>query len=162
MTSPRKAVAARIVKRPAVPRARLTPSRPTGEVSGKADGLMRRESERRFRGLFENMTEGVAIHELIYNAANRAVDYRILDVNPAFARHTGILREKALGQRLRNYMAEALRPIWMFMHGFRKPASRPAFAYISGRLIGILKFRLFPWAQPDSRRFSKTLRESTK
>ena len=60
---------------------------------------MRRESERRFRGLFENMTEGVAIHELIYNAANRAVDYRILDVNPAFARHTGILREKALGAK---------------------------------------------------------------
>ena len=57
------------------------------------------QSEMRFRGLFENMIEGVAIHELIYSAANRAVDYRILDVNPAFIRHTGISREKALGAK---------------------------------------------------------------
>ena len=48
-----------------------------------------RESESRFHSLFESMTEGVALHELIYDG-DRAIDYRLLDVNPAFAGQTGI------------------------------------------------------------------------
>jgi PAS domain S-box-containing protein len=53
-----------------------------------------RESERRFQSLFESMTEGVALHELVYDGA-RAVDYRLLDVNPSFERQTGIEVELA-------------------------------------------------------------------
>ena len=53
-----------------------------------------RESESRFRSLFESMTEGVALHELIYDGAG-AVDYRLLDVNPSFARQTGMEAELA-------------------------------------------------------------------
>jgi PAS domain-containing protein len=41
-----------------------------------------RESERRFRTLFENLAEGVALHELVLDASGAAVDYRVLDVNP--------------------------------------------------------------------------------
>jgi signal transduction histidine kinase/integral membrane sensor domain MASE1 len=54
------------------------------------------ENERKFRSLFENMTEGVAIHEMIYDDA-KAVDYRILDINPAFETHTGLPRSQARG-----------------------------------------------------------------
>lgn len=54
-------------------------------------------SERRFRHFFEAMAEGVALHELVRNAQGRPVDYRILDVNPAFERHTGIPAERARG-----------------------------------------------------------------
>ena len=46
-------------------------------------------SEERFRTLFESMTEGVALHEVVYRDG-RPVDYRILEVNPAFERHTGL------------------------------------------------------------------------
>ncbi|MBP6672397.1 MAG: PAS domain S-box protein, partial [Bacteroidetes bacterium] len=35
----------------------------------------------KFKALFENMTEGVALHEIIYNG-KKAVDYRILEINP--------------------------------------------------------------------------------
>ncbi len=58
-----------------------------------------RESEERFRSLFETMTEGVALHELIADEAGRPVDYRLLDVNDAFTLHTGIRRGDALGRR---------------------------------------------------------------
>ena len=53
------------------------------------------ESEEKFRLLFESMTEGVALHEMVRDVAGSAVDYRILDVNPAFVRQTGIPRERA-------------------------------------------------------------------
>jgi PAS domain S-box-containing protein len=54
------------------------------------------ESEERFRSLFENITEGVALHELILKNGKPA-DYRIIDVNPAYRTHTGIEPEEARG-----------------------------------------------------------------
>ena len=57
-----------------------------------------RKSEDRFRSLFVNMTEGVALHELVYSVDGKAIDYRILDTNPAFSRYTGIEMEDAVGR----------------------------------------------------------------
>ena len=56
------------------------------------------ESERRFRSLFDAMTEGVALHELIYDEHGIARDYRIIDVNPAYEKHTGIPVDQARGR----------------------------------------------------------------
>lgn len=50
-----------------------------------------------FRSLFENMTEGVALHTLIFNEAGVPVDYRIIDINPAFEQQTGISQKIAAG-----------------------------------------------------------------
>jgi len=57
------------------------------------------EREIKFRSLFEMMNEGVAIHELVLDDSGQAVDYRILDVNPAYEKITGILAGKARGKR---------------------------------------------------------------
>lgn len=56
------------------------------------------ERERRYRTLVEAMAEGVAIHELVLGDAGNAVDYRIIDINPAYENHTGLTREQALGK----------------------------------------------------------------
>ncbi|RJQ55805.1 MAG: PAS domain S-box protein [Actinobacteria bacterium] len=56
-----------------------------------------RASEARFRGLFNHMAEGVALHEVVYED-DRPVDYRILDVNEAFERIVGIGRGAAIGR----------------------------------------------------------------
>jgi PAS domain S-box-containing protein len=50
----------------------------------------RRESETRFRTLFESMDEGYCVAEMIFDEKNRPIDYRFLEVNPAFERQTGI------------------------------------------------------------------------
>jgi PAS domain S-box-containing protein len=51
-----------------------------------------------FHQLYSHMNEGMAIHELIYDGTGKAVDYRIIDVNPAFSTITGISKESADGK----------------------------------------------------------------
>ena len=57
------------------------------------------ESEERYRSLFNAMDEGYCIFEMIFDEAGKAVDYRFLEVNPAFAELTGV--ECAVGRRMR-------------------------------------------------------------
>ena len=47
-------------------------------------------SERKFRTLFENLAEGVALHQLVLDEIGSPLDYLVLDVNPAYRRHTGL------------------------------------------------------------------------
>lgn len=49
-----------------------------------------RASERRYRTLFESIDEGFCILEIIFDPGGAARDCRILDANPAFARHSGL------------------------------------------------------------------------
>lgn len=48
---------------------------------------------------FDNMLEGVAIHEVIYDSSNKAVDYVIIDVNPAYEDITGLKKDEVLGKK---------------------------------------------------------------
>ena len=57
-----------------------------------------RESERRFRALFDAMMEGVAQHEMVYDERGMPVDYRFVSTNPAFEKHTGLKSEEVIGQ----------------------------------------------------------------
>ena len=57
------------------------------------------DSEQKFRSLYASMTEGVALHELVRDAADQPVDYVLLDVNPAFEKITGLGRELVVGRR---------------------------------------------------------------
>ena len=58
-----------------------------------------RVSETYFEELFTSMTEGVAVHRIIYDEKGTATDYVILNVNPAYEVHTGIERKDAIGKR---------------------------------------------------------------
>jgi PAS domain S-box-containing protein len=60
-----------------------------------------RESETRYRALFDTMTEGFALHEIVTDELGRPYDYRFLDVNPAFERLTGLTRLDLVGRRVR-------------------------------------------------------------
>jgi PAS domain S-box-containing protein len=58
-----------------------------------------RESETRFRTLFESMDEGYCVIEMIFDEQNNPTDYRFLEVNPAFEKQTGI--KNARGRLMR-------------------------------------------------------------
>ncbi|MBF0101813.1 MAG: PAS domain S-box protein [Desulfobacterales bacterium] len=59
---------------------------------------MVKDSEERYRSLFESMTEGVCEHELVYDDKGIPVDYRIIGINPAYSKHTNITKEEAIGK----------------------------------------------------------------
>jgi PAS domain S-box-containing protein len=56
------------------------------------------ESESRFRSLFETMSMGFAVHEMLYDGEGRPHDYRFLQVNPAFERLTGLQAADLIGR----------------------------------------------------------------
>ncbi|MEN3746023.1 PAS domain S-box protein [Sphingomonas sp. HF-S3] len=49
-----------------------------------------RESEERYRTLFEAVDAGFTIAEMKFDDEGRAVDYRLIEMNPAFERQTGM------------------------------------------------------------------------
>ena len=75
-----------------------------------------RASEERYRGLFNNMTEGFALHEIITDAAGRPCDYRFLEINPAFERLTGLKRADVAG-RLVTEVLKGIEPFWIETYG---------------------------------------------
>lgn len=58
-----------------------------------------RRSEKRYRSLFENMGEAVAVDEIILDEEGQPTDWMILDVNPAYERILQIPREQAVGRK---------------------------------------------------------------
>lgn len=67
------------------------------EMRRRAEETLR-ESEERFRVLFTNMEEGVALHELIFDSEEKPVNYRLMDTNPSFEKMLGIKRSDVIGK----------------------------------------------------------------
>ena len=58
----------------------------------------RMENEKRYRMLFESMTTGFALHEVICDKRGMPFDYRFLEVNPAFEKQTGLKASDIIGK----------------------------------------------------------------
>ncbi|HUG11216.1 MAG TPA: CHASE3 domain-containing protein [Opitutaceae bacterium] len=63
-----------------------------------------RDSEARYRTLFEEIDEGFCIIEMIFGPEEKPVDYRFLEINPSFERQTGL--SDAVGKRMRELAPE--------------------------------------------------------
>ncbi|MBU1379980.1 PAS domain S-box protein [Myxococcota bacterium] len=75
-----------------------------------------RESEERYRSLFNGMTEGFALHQMIYDDDGNPVDYRFLEINPAFEKLTGLRRDVVSGRCL-SEVIPGEDPKWVKMYG---------------------------------------------
>ncbi|UGB37097.1 PAS domain-containing protein [Frateuria soli] len=64
-----------------------------------------RESEQRYRALFDALDEGFCLLERVDTAPDQPSDYRYLVTNPAFAAHTGI--DRVIGRTVREVFPEA-------------------------------------------------------
>ncbi|MCX6690634.1 MAG: PAS domain S-box protein [Methanoregula sp.] len=58
-----------------------------------------KQSEERYRTLFERMDEGFCVIEMLYDPDGKATDYRFLEINPAFEKQTGL--RQAQGKTIR-------------------------------------------------------------
>ncbi len=75
------------------------------EITGIRNALEElKQSEHRYRGLFENMINGFALHEVICDRQGVPVDYTFLEANAAFARLTGLKPEEIVGSRASEMM----------------------------------------------------------
>ncbi|MBK7455596.1 MAG: PAS domain S-box protein [Anaerolineales bacterium] len=63
----------------------------------RAEDLLR-ESEQKLQDVFKVMEEGMALNEFIFDEAGEIMDYRILEVNPAFERIAMLTREQVVGR----------------------------------------------------------------
>ena len=75
-----------------------------------------KQSDARFRGLFDNMAEGYALHEIVTDEQGVPCDYRFLDMNPAFERLTGLRRAEVRGKRVTEVLP-GLEAHWIERYG---------------------------------------------
>ena len=58
------------------------------------------ESEVKYRSLFDNMINGLALHEIIVDSDGQPVDYVFKEINASFEKLTGLDRKTTIGKRI--------------------------------------------------------------
>jgi PAS domain S-box-containing protein len=106
-----------------------------------------RASEERYRSLFETMSEGFAVHEVLTDEEGRPCDYRFLRVNPAFERLTGLAAADLIGRRVLEVLP-GIEPLWIERYGrvalTGAPARFESYAADLGRWYEVFAFRPAP------------------
>jgi PAS domain-containing protein len=67
------------------------------------------ESERRYKMLFESIDQAFAVIEVLFDGAGKPIDYRFLETNPVYLRHTAL--ENVVGKTGRELVPD-LEPLW--------------------------------------------------
>jgi len=82
-----------------------------------------KDSEERYRTLFESIDEGFCVIEMIFDDDGKPVDYLFLQVSPSFERHTGL--ENAEGKRVKE-MVPTHEDFWFEIYGTVARSGEPA------------------------------------
>jgi len=127
----------------------LTTARDVTERKRAEEAL--RASEEKYHTLFESIDEGFCIVEVIFDGAGEPVDYRFLEVNPAFERHTGL--HDAAGKRMRE-LEPRHEEHWFETYGRIALTGEPerfqnAAEYLDDRFYDVYAFRI---GAPDERK----------
>ncbi|MBU8923249.1 MAG: PAS domain S-box protein [Bacteroidales bacterium] len=107
---------------------------PVMDLSEKVVGLVfslvevtdRIAAEKNYRMLFREMLDGFALHEIILDEEGIPVDYRFLDINPAFERLTGLKASEIKGKTVLEVMPETEK-FWIDIYGKVVLSGEPAF-----------------------------------
>ena len=73
-----------------------------------------RQSEERYRTLFESIDEGFCVIEMLFDENNTPLDYRFLEINPQFEKQTGF--QQAVGKTARQLLPN-LEEHWFEIYG---------------------------------------------
>ncbi|MGE0077420.1 MAG: PAS domain S-box protein [Bacteroidales bacterium] len=75
-----------------------------------------KQSEAKYRVLFNNMTQAFALHEIVLDDSGTPIDYRFLDVNDAFEMLTGMKASVVVGNSVRMLMPN-IEQYWINVYG---------------------------------------------
>ena len=81
----------------------------TGDLSVMAEEAPR-DSEAKFRAVFETMIEACCIFEMIYDHAGRPVDWKILEANAGYENQSGL---KDVAGKLASEVMPGTEPYWI-------------------------------------------------
>lgn len=84
-----------------------------------------RKSEEHYRSLFDNMSEGFALCEIITDADGKPIDFSYIEVNQAFGRQSGLSPGRIVGKRAREVLPE-LEESWISTYGAVALTGEPA------------------------------------
>lgn len=65
-----------------------------------------KESEEKFRLLYTSMDQAVTLNEIILDEAGNPVDYRIIEANPGFEKHTSLKVKDILGKSILQFLPQ--------------------------------------------------------
>ncbi|MDF0555703.1 PAS domain S-box protein [Kamptonema sp. UHCC 0994] len=109
-----------------------------------------RQSEERYRTLFESMNEGFCVIEMLFDEDDRPIDYRFLEINPVFEQQTGL--KQAQGKTARQLLP-TLEHHWFEIYGnvalTGKPARFENGSEVMNRWFDVSAFRV---GEPESRK----------
>jgi PAS domain S-box-containing protein len=88
--------------------------RKRGEAERKQAEVALRQSEERYRTLFESIDEGFCVLEMLFDENDTPLDYRFLEINPQFEKQTGL--EQAVGKTARQLLPN-LEDHWFEIYG---------------------------------------------
>ena len=118
-----------------------------------------RESEARYRALFESIDAGLCVVEMIFDERNQPVDCRFVEVNPAFMRQTGLGNPAG---KLWSELGRDFDEFWMQTYGrvalTGEPIRIEAPAASNGRWYDAFVFRI---GRPDERRIAVLFNDVT-
>ena len=96
-----------------------------------------------YRALFESMDEGFCVLDMLYDAQDHPVDFKIVEVNPAFENQSGL--RDPVGKRIRDIVPE-LEHQWVEAYGLVAASGEPiSFSQESpslGRCFDVYAFRI--------------------
>jgi two-component system sensor histidine kinase/response regulator len=117
-------------------------------------------SDVRFRGIFENAINGVAIHEIVLDENGAPADYIFLEVNAAFETHTGLRIADVIGKRVTEVLPGIEKSRFIDIYGnvvlSGKGITFEQFSEQLGRYYNISAFRV------DQGRFATVFQDITK
>ena len=121
--------------------------------------LALRESEARYRALFESLDAGLCVVEMIFDEHDEPVDCRFIEVNPAFTRQTGLGDPSG---KLRSELGRQFDEFWMQTYGrvalTGEPIRVEAPTAANGRWYDVYAFRI---GRADERRIAVLFNDVT-
>ncbi|MFZ0482683.1 MAG: PAS domain S-box protein, partial [Desulfobacterales bacterium] len=116
-----------------------------------------KESEARFRAIFEHMEAASCLDEIVYDGG-KAVDYRILDVNPSYEKILGIKKEKVIGSLASQVYGTGEAP---FLDIYSKVAETGQPASFEAYLALVDKYLQVTSSSPEKGKFSNIFSDIT-
>ena len=116
------------------------------------------KNEEKLRNLVTQMQLGLAVHEIILDDTSSPVDYRFIDVNPAFERITGLKRAEIVGRTMLEILPETEK-FWIERYGrvalTGEPTSFEDYASKLDRYYSVVAYR------PQTNQFAVVVEDVT-